>query len=343
MGAVLIDIAGTSLTPDDIRRLQHPATGGLVLFSRNFESPGQIADLITEVRAIRSPSLLITVDQEGGRVQRFQSGFSRLPAAAQLLEYYAGNITQAEQTAHTFGWLMAAELRSIGVDFSFAPVLDLDYGLSSIIGDRAFAANPTDVSRLGTAWMQGARSAGMISVGKHFPGHGGVQLDSHLASPVDHRDFQTLQQHDLHPFQQLIKQGLDAIMPAHVVYPDYDTQPAGFSQPWLQTILREQLGFRGAILSDDLNMQAAITAYPSAAARAHAAFQAGCDAILICNNPAAADEILEATPYALTPLVSDRLARLRGQPNNDDLPNLQQQYAWQSANQLAQSFKKHTL
>lgn len=334
-GYVFVDIAETRLTTDDCRRLQHPATGGLILFSRNFQSPAQIADLITEVRAISSPSLLIAVDQEGGRVQRFQTGFTRLPAAARLLEHYAGDLDAAEPAAETLGWLMAAELRSVGVDFSFAPVLDLDYGLSSIIGDRAFASQASDVARLGAAWIRGAQTAGMASVGKHFPGHGGVQLDSHLALPVDTRDFQQIQHQDLQPFRLLIDQGIEAIMPAHVVYPAYDTQPAGFSHPWLNNILRKQLGFRGAILSDDLNMQAAITTYPTAATRAHAAYQAGCDAVLICNNPTAADEILEAT--SPPPSTTERLTRLCGKPTTDNLTQLQQQPRWQTAQQLAQT------
>ena len=340
LGSVFIDIAGATLTADDTRRLQHPATGGLVLFSRNYQTPEQITELIAEIRALRSPSLLIAVDQEGGRVQRFQTGFTRLPAAAALLEHTAGEITQACEMAKTFGWLMAAELRSVGVDFSFAPVLDLDYGLSSIIGDRAFAAQATDVSRLGQAWMQGARTAGMISVGKHFPGHGGVQLDSHLDLPIDTRDIQQIEQQDLQPFQHLITEGLEAIMPAHLVYTAYDSHPAGFSSRWLQHILREKLGFDGAILSDDLNMQAAITCYPTAAERATAALQAGCDALLICNNPTAADEILETVPQISTPTAANRLARLYGQPTSFDLSTLQQQHRWRAANQLAKTLEK---
>lgn len=335
-GSVFIDIAGTTLSADDCRRLQHPATGGLILFSRNFQSPTQIAALITDIRAISSADLLIAVDQEGGRVQRFQAGFTPLPAVARLLVHYAGVLAQAMSAAESLGWLMAAELRCVGVDFSFAPVLDLDYGLSSIIGDRAFGAQASDVAQLGAAWMRGARAAGMASVGKHFPGHGGVQLDSHLALPVDTRVFEQIQQDDLQPFQQVIHQGIEAIMPAHVVYPAFDTQPAGFSRPWLHHVLREQLGFRGAILSDDVNMQAAVTAYPIAAARAQAAYQAGCDAVLICNNPTAADEILEAT-WPPTASTVARLAPLRGKPSTDDLRSLQQQPRWQAAHQLAQT------
>jgi len=343
LGPVFIDIAGTQLCAVDICRLQHPATGGLILFARNYQSPAQMTALIAEVRALRSPPLLIAVDQEGGRVQRFHTGFTRLPAAANIRHYRTKAMPEASQIATTLGWLMAAELRCVGVDFSFAPVLDLDYGLSQVIGDRAFATQATEVANLTHAWMQGAQEAGMISVGKHFPGHGGVRLDSHLDLPVDQRTLPTLQQQDIEPFRHLIHQGLAAIMPAHVVYPAYDAVPAGFSQRWLQNILRQQLQFQGAILSDDLNMQAAATRYPTVSVRAQAALQAGCDALLICNNPSATDEILATIQQLPTPPNTKRLTRLYGQPITYNLHTLQQQPRWQAAHQLAQSMEQHTL
>ena len=336
-GQVFITIAGTSLTTEDRVRLQHPATGGLILFAHNYTSPEQITDLIQQVRAIRSP-LLIATDQEGGRVQRFRAGFTPLPAAATILQHCSQDRQQACQITQTLGWLMAAELRSVGVDFSFAPVLDIEQGLGHVIGNRALATDADTVAQLAQAWMQGARQAGMISVGKHFPGHGGVIPDSHTELPTDRRPLNTLRNHDLYPFRYLIQRGLAAIMPAHIRYPACDRQPAGFSRTWLQTILRQEMQFHGAILSDDLNMQAAVSCYPDPATRAQAACAAGCDAVLICHNPPAADAILAALSYPPSPETVRRLQRLRGQPGSYPLHTLQQQSRWQAAAQLA-----HTL
>ncbi len=340
-GQVFITIAGTCLTAEDQDRLQHPATAGLVLFAHNYVSPDQITDLIRQVRALRSP-LLIATDQEGGRVQRLRAGFTRLPAAATILQYCLQDQQQACQIARTLGWLMAAELRSVGIDFSFAPVLDIQYSLNDVIGDRAFAPDHNTVACLAQAWMQGAREAGMISVGKHFPGHGGVTLDSHTALPTDQRPLSTLRTTDLRPFQRLIRHGLAAIMPAHIRYPSCDHQPAGFSHIWLQTILRQDMQFRGAILSDDLNMQAAITCYPDPAERAQAACAAGCDAVLICHNPTATDAILAALPGPPAPETTQRLQRLRGPSDAYDLHTLQQQPRWQAAAQLAHTLREST-
>ncbi len=336
-GQVFITIAGTGLTTEDQTRLQHPATAGLILFAHNYEAPDQIADLIRQVRRLRSP-LLIATDQEGGRVQRFRAGFTRLPAAATILQHCPQDQHQAVQIAQTLGWLMAAELRSVGVDFSLAPVLDIQHGLSDVIGDRAFAADAGTTARLTRAWMQGTREAGMISVGKHFPGHGGVTLDSHTDLPTDRRLLSRLRTTDLYPFQHLIRHGLAAIMPAHIRYPACDHQPAGSSRIWLQAILRREMQFRGAILSDDLNMRAAVTHYPDPATRAQAACAAGCDAVLICHDPAATDAILAALPDPPDAETAQRLQRLQGQPVAYDLDTLQQQPRWQAAAQLA-----HTL
>ena len=310
-GPVMTDIAGPVLTDEDIAVVDHPALGGIILFARNFESPQQLYRLIAEIHKRRSPHVLVAVDQEGGRVQRFREGFTLLPAAARYASGCNGHIDCAKHRAHDLGWLMAAELRAVGVDFSFAPVLDLDFGVSSVIGDRAFAANANEVSQIAAAWMLGAREAGMISVGKHFPGHGGVTADSHLALPVDERSPDTIAEHDLQPFRHLIDNGLEAIMPAHVIYSACDKQPAGFSQYWLKTVLREQLHFSGAIFSDDLSMAAA-EAGGGYAARAQAAIQAGCDMVVVCNNSEGAYEVLEALRDYHDPVAQSRLARLHG-------------------------------
>lgn len=329
-GPVILDIIGTELTPDDIQRLQHPATGGVILFSRNYASRQQIQNLIQQIHALRTPPLLIAVDQEGGRVQRFREEFTRLPAAAQILRHCEGDIQQAKLLARELGWLMAAELRSIGVDFSFAPVLDLDYGVSSVIGDRAFGQTAAQVGELAVAWMLGAREAGMPSVGKHFPGHGAVAPDSHLVLPVDERDLQTILHTDVKPYRQLIANGLDAVMPAHVIYQACDEQLAGFSHFWLHQVLRGQLGFQGVIFSDDLSMHATADT-GDYQARAQAAIQAGCDSILICNQPQAAEQILESLAEYQNPVSLSRLIRLHGRPWSLNQAQLEAQPRWRQA------------
>ena len=332
-GCVMLDIAGTELSSVDIEVLQHSATGGVILFSRNFTSRTQIQQLITEIQALRSPSLLIAVDQEGGRVQRFHEAFTRLPAAAEILCCYQDDLPQACHAAHELGWLMAAELRSVGVDFSFAPVLDIDYGISEIIGNRAFARDSKQVSALAQAWMLGAREAGMISVGKHFPGHGAVVADSHLALPIDEREPSVIFKQDVLPFRRLIANGLEAIMPAHVIYQHCDSQLAGFSTYWLQEVLRGELGFQGAIFSDDLSMQATAE-LGGYAARAQAAIQAGCDMVLVCNNQDAASEVLDTLGNHHDPVSMSRYSRL---PGRKAIPweTLCQQPRWQQAANLA--------
>jgi beta-N-acetylhexosaminidase len=312
-GPVMIDIDGTELSADDRAVLQHPATGGVILFARNFKSPQQLYRLVAAIHELRSPHLLIAVDQEGGRVQRFRDGFTLLPAAARYLQHCRGDLDCAKRSAHELGWLMASELRSVGVDFSFAPVLDLDFGVSSVIGDRAFDRDPEKVGQIAAAWMLGAREAGMVSVGKHFPGHGAVAADSHLALPVDERSTDDILSHDLRPFRHLIDNGLEAVMPAHVVYRRCDDSPAGFSSYWLKQVLRGELHFQGAVFSDDLDMNAA-EAGGSFAGRAHAALEAGCDMVLVCNNRTAALEVLESLRDYHDPVALSRLARLRGRP-----------------------------
>lgn len=310
-GPLMLDIKGTELTEEEREMLRHPAAGGVILFSRNYASPEQISALITDIHAARTPPLLVAVDQEGGRVQRFREGFTRLPPAAWFGELNRHNSKKARAITQRIGWLMAAELRAVGVDFSFAPVLDLGLGLSSVIGDRAFAEKPLVVAELAHAWMMGVHEAGMAAVGKHYPGHGGVTEDSHCELPVDRRPMGDLLMEDLVPFQRMIDYGLEAIMPAHVIYEQVDQELAGFSGYWLQDVLRGQLGFQGVIFSDDLTMAAAEQA-GSYADRAHAALQAGCDMVLVCNNPIGAAEVLESLIDYSDPAAQMRLVRMHG-------------------------------
>ncbi|VAX07136.1 beta-N-acetylglucosaminidase [hydrothermal vent metagenome] len=309
-GPLMLDLAGTDLTPAEREMLQHPAAGGVILFSRNFQSPDQIYRLVAEIHKLRDPALLIAVDQEGGRVQRFREGFTRLPPVAWFGTLYDADSKHAHDVARETGWLMATELRTVGVDFSFAPVLDLGGELSKVIGDRAFDQRPVVVTELAQAWMTGVHDAGMIAVGKHFPGHGGVREDSHHELPVDRRDVADILS-DLMPFERMISYGLEAIMPAHVIYPQADPQLAGFSSYWLQDILRGRFRFQGAIFSDDLSMAAADAA-GDYGERAMAALEAGCDMVLVCNNPEAAGQVLEALKEYQDPVAQTRLLRMHG-------------------------------
>lgn len=309
-GPVMLDVAGTELSPEDKDKLLSPAAGGVILFRRNYETPEQAAQLIHGIRALR-PDLLIAVDQEGGRVQRFREGFTRLPPAARY-ETASGPGPDRESLAETAGWLMAAELRSLDVDFSFAPVLDVECGISQVIGDRAFSADPETAGRLASAFALGMRRAGMAAVGKHFPGHGSVAADSHLALPVDDRGLAEIERRDLPTFRTLIAAGVEGIMPAHVVYRRIDERPAGFSPFWIREMLRRRLRFAGAVFSDDLSMAGA--AYAGGPVdRARMALEAGCDMVLVCNAPAAAEQVLEAcSREAYEPERTARLGKMRG-------------------------------
>jgi beta-N-acetylhexosaminidase len=304
IGPVMIDLEGPTLAEYEQDMLRHPNTGAVILFKRNFIDPGQVAALIRDIRAARNGELLIAVDQEGGRVQRFQQGFTRLPPAAA----YAG---QAHELARDAGWLMAAEILAVGADFSFAPVLDVDCGVSEIIGNRSFAQDPLLAGAVASAFRSGMNAAGMAAVGKHFPGHGAVALDSHLTLPIDERDLDSIRARDLLPFKRLIAEGLEGVMPAHVVYPQVDTQPAGFSARWIREILRQELGFNGAVFSDDLSMEGAAIV-GDFATRAQLAQRAGCDMLLVCNNPRAAGQVLEALPIADDAIRERRLLAMRG-------------------------------
>ncbi|MDC8784069.1 beta-N-acetylhexosaminidase [Roseateles koreensis] len=296
---VVLDVAGLSLTAAEAQRLSHPLVGGLILFARNFESRAQLVALTSSIKALR-PDILIAVDHEGGRVQRFRTdGFTHLPAMRSLGELWMQDAMRATEAATASGFVLAAELRACGVDFSFTPVLDLDVGNTSIIGERAFHSDPRVVSLLAKSLMQGLLLAGMSSCGKHFPGHGFVKADSHVDVPVDKRSLKAILAADAKPFEWL-SLSLSAVMPAHVIYPKVDSRPAGFSARWLQEILRDKLGFGGAIFSDDLGMAGArvlegrAIGYTEAAL---AALQAGCDLVLLCNQSAvdggaAIDELL---------------------------------------------------
>ncbi len=310
-GPLMLDLAGTVLMPEERELLLHPGTGGVILFSRNYETPEQIHSLINEIHDLRSPALLVSVDQEGGRVQRFRDGFSRLPAATKFGELYDVHPQKALDAVHHIGWLMAAELRAVGVDFSFAPVLDLKTAISQVIGDRAFSADPLTVGKLAFNWAAGAREAGMPSVGKHYPGHGCVEADSHLDLPVDPRRFSEIWEHDLQPFRHMVDNHLEGLMPAHVVYSAVDDKPAGYSAYWIQDVLRQRMGFDGVVFSDDLNMVAANVA-GGFAERTAAALQAGCDMILVCNNPKGAGEVLDSLADYCEPVSQIRMVRMHG-------------------------------
>ena len=311
LGLVMLDVEGKSLTGEDQQRLLHPATGGVILFSRNYDSPRQIAELTAEIHALRDPPLLIAVDHEGGRVQRFREGFTRLPPMRALGDIWDQHPQRARHMAHAAGYVLAAELRACGVDLSFTPVLDLDFGTSAVIGNRAFHVDPQAVCELAVALVEGLRQGGMAAVGKHFPGHGFVAADSHTDVPVDERSYADIKQADLIPFQHLIRHGLSAVMPAHVIYPKVDSKPAGFSSVWLSQVLRGQMHFQGVIFSDDLCMEGASVA-GSVVERARAALDAGCDMVLVCNNPSAADELLAQLDRKASPMSLARLARLHG-------------------------------
>ena len=321
LGPIMLDVVGTELTADDIRRLQHPQVGGVILFKRNYENSSQLKALTASIHEVRQPPLLIAVDHEGGRVQRFREGFTKIPPMREFGKIWDVNPKKAKQLATEAGWILAAELRAHGVDFSFTPVLDMDYGDSLVIGDRAFHLQARAINDLAFALMQGLKKAGMAAVGKHFPGHGFVVADSHVSMPVDDREFDQIAQHDMQPFRMLIDDGIPAIMPAHVIYPKVDDQPAGFSSRWLQKILRERLGFNGVIFSDDLSMEAA-TAGGDVTSRALAALTAGCDMVLLCNQPAMADELLANLKWTISAQSLSRLARMHGHkhpPNLDQL------------------------
>jgi len=324
LGPVMLDVLGKSLTAEDEARLRHPLVGGVILFARNYESPEQLCELTAAIRAVRTPPLLIAVDHEGGRVQRFRDGFTKIPPMRELGAIWDKHPKQARHLAQQVGYVLAAELRACGVDFSFTPVLDMDYGVSSVIGNRAFHSDPQAIAELAHSLLMGLRQAGMHTVGKHFPGHGYVAADSHLDIPVDERSYTDIELADLVPFRQMVHFGMTAVMPAHVIYPKVDNRPAGFSPVWLKQILRGELGFEGCIFSDDLSMEGATVA-GGIVQRAEAALNAGADMVLVCNKPASADELLAGLKWEMPATSKARLAQMRGRAHADSLVQLHEQ------------------
>ena len=314
-GPLMIDVAGTELTDTDRERLSHPRVGGLILFARNYASPAQLLALTAEVHALRSPPLLIAIDHEGGRVQRCRDGFTRLPAMRRLGELWERDPQRALAWARNIGYVLAGELRLYGVDLSFTPVLDLDRGRSGVIGDRSFHRDPRVVALLAGQLIDGLHAAGMKACGKHFPGHGWAEADSHVAIPVDDRSLAEIEE-DMRPFREL---PLDAVMPAHVIYPRVDSRPAGFSPVWLAK-LREEKGFGGVIFSDDLSMEGASVA-GGIVDRVSAAWGAGCDMLLVCNAPGKVDEVLESWHPDFDVRRSARIAQLLPAPDIPDIKN----------------------
>ena len=311
LGPVMLDIEGLSLSPADRDLLREPAVGGVILFTRNYESVGQLSDLVADILALRSPPLLVAVDHEGGRVQRFREGFTAIPPMRHIGREFDRDPDAGLQAARDAGWLIASELRSVGIDLSFAPCVDLDWGVSEIIGNRAFHRRPDIVSDLASAFARGLRSAGMAAVAKHFPGHGAVLADSHLKLPVDRRDYGLILD-DMRPYERLVNTSLiAAVMLAHIVYEQVDPRPAGFSDYWIQRELRSRLGFGGAVFCDDLSMEATRD-FGSMADRARLALEAGCDMVLVCNDRDAAHEAVDALRDYSNPLSLVRLARLHG-------------------------------
>ncbi|MCG6869618.1 MAG: beta-N-acetylhexosaminidase [Gammaproteobacteria bacterium] len=337
LGPVMVDLEGTVLSGPEESLLRHPMVGGVILFTRNFESIPQLRVLVASIHALRHPRLLVAVDHEGGRVQRFREGFTCLPPARSIGDLYASDPGHARSSARLLGWLMAAELRAVGIDFSFTPVLDLGHGLGDVIGDRAYHRGPEVVADLAHHTMVGMRDAGMAAVGKHFPGHGSVKEDSHIAMPVDRRPLADVMGSDVLPFERMIHYGLAGMMPAHVIYPSADPRPAGFSPFWLQGVLRGQLGFQGAIFSDDLSMEAAHVA-GDLPARARKALEAGCDMVLVCNHPQGARETVESLEGYESPASLVRLARMHAHGGDGEVTG-PEGARWREAVALAASLK----
>jgi beta-N-acetylhexosaminidase len=328
LGPLMLDIAGTALSVADREVLSHPLVGSVILFTRNYAEPQQLQALVDDIQSVRSPALLIAVDHEGGRVQRFRPGFSELPPLRRIGHAFDADAQQGLAMARALGWLMAAELAACGLDFSFAPCVDLDYGLSEIIGDRAFHAQANAVAQLAIAYMHGMRDAGMAATAKHYPGHGAVVADSHVALPVDRRELVDMEQ-DLLPYRRLIANGLPAVMVAHVLYPAVDSVPASFSRRWIDGVLRTGLEFGGLVFADDLTMGGA-AAVGDLVQRAQRALAAGCDVLPVCNDRAGAERLLERLKVQIDPASQLRLVRMRGR-RQYRFETLAASAAWQSA------------
>jgi beta-N-acetylhexosaminidase len=328
---VVVDVVGTTLGEADLARIRHPAAGAVILFSRNFENSEQLVNLTEDIKRQREPELPICVDHEGGRVQRFKEGFTLIPPMRHLGKMWDRDREKGRELATSIGYVIASELGAHGLDFSFTPVLDLDYGGSSVIGDRALHFDPTAVGALGACLVKGLAQGGVAAVAKHFPGHGYAEADSHVAAPRDERPFAQINKKDLLPYRAVIEAGVAAVMPAHVVYSQVDPEPAGYSKHWLQEVLRGMLKFDGLIFSDDLSMEgAAVAGGPPE--RARAALAAGCDMVLLCNNPKGLDELL-ASLETFSLQKPERLERMRKQGGRD----LRKSVAYREAQEVLQS------
>lgn len=333
LGPVMLDLNGLEVTAEEKEILRHPQVGGLILFSRNYQTPAQLHDLLRQIReASGKRHLLVAVDHEGGRVQRFREGFTHIPAMGTIGALYQESPSKAQALAEQAGWLMATELRAYDIDFSFAPVLDLNKGISEVIGNRSFHQDTNIVIELAKAHINGIKNAGMSAVGKHFPGHGSVAADSHVAIPIDSRNYEEIMAEDALPFMELCQDYIDGIMPAHVIYDQVDKNPAGFSDFWLQTTLRKKLNFQGAIFSDDLSMQGA-SCIGNMTERAQRALAVGCDCILVCNSRVDACTVLESLERLAIKINNDNIQRLlkfvgRGTVSRNEL---HKSVAWQTA------------
>jgi beta-N-acetylhexosaminidase len=328
----VIDVVGTQLGDEDRERLRHPAAGAVILFSRNYENPQQLSLLVEEIEKLREPALLVCVDHEGGRVQRFREGFTAIPAMRELGRLWDRDRESAKEAARGAAYVIGAELGAHGIDFSFAPVLDLDYGGSSVIGDRALHFDPNAVGALAAAIVQGFADGGMAAVGKHFPGHGFATADTHVDVARDERTLSEILKKDVAPYRVAFQAGLAGVMPAHVVYTQCDAEPAGYSKYWLQEILRGKLGFDGLVFSDDLSMAGASTV-GGPPERARAALEAGCDMVLLCNDPDGQNKLLQSLGdlQARNP---ERLERMRKKGGRD----LRKSVAYREAQQVLTSF-----
>jgi beta-N-acetylhexosaminidase len=331
LGPLMIDLVGPTVLPEERDMLAHPLVGGVILFARNYESPEQLQQLTRAIHAVRSPPLLIAVDHEGGRVQRFRTGFSRLPPARRIGQLFDADRTGGLAAARSMGWLMAAELRAQGVDLSFAPTVDLDYGLNEAIGDRALHPTADVTAQLAVAYMLGMREAGMAATAKHFPGHGAVVADSHVSLPIDRRELADLSE-DLAPYRRLIANGLPGVMVAHILLPAEDPSPASLSARWIRGVLRTDLNFQGAIFTDDLSMGAVATGN-DIVERCQRALAAGCDMLLVCNDPASRSTALSGLAASPDPASQLRLVRMRGRERLSP-EELRASPEWNAAQQL---------
>lgn len=339
LGPLMVDIAGLQLCAEDRELLRHPLVGSVILFTRNYADPAQLTALVADIHGLRQPQLIVAVDHEGGRVQRFREGFTRLPALRLIGRQADLDHRGALELARQLGWLMAAELRAVGVDLSFAPCVDLDHGASEIIGDRALHADPARVGELAVAYMHGMHDAGMAAVAKHFPGHGAVVADSHVALPVDRRAFADLEG-DLAPYRVLIANALPAVMVAHVVFPEVDALPASLSPRWIRGILRGELGFDGAVFADDLSMAGA-AACGVIEERAALALAAGCDVLPVCNDRSQVARLVGRLATPVEPVCAMRLVRLHGRPM-PSRSELQADARWQRASAAAATLLERT-